>query len=305
MKNRRSDVLLALCGVLVWLLADGEAVRAGAAEALALCARSVVPALFPFFAVSSLLISMGFGQWAGPLFSGLMALFRLPGAAGSALALGLVGGYPVGARTAADLYRRGLLTRDEARRLLTFCSNSNPVFFLSVLGRGVFHSGRVGVWLWLIHLLCALLTGLLLGRREGGEGRRSPRPAPAAEEARFFSALVSAIRRGAEDMVHVCGFVVFFYVLTRPLLAIGGRAAAALVGLTELFSLTPLLAPDRFGLVLAAAASGWGGLSVACQTAAALEGSGLPVGPCLGGKAVQGALSALLAAALSGYILEP
>ena len=90
--------------------------------------------------------------------AGLTApLFRLPGCAGSALLLGLVGGYPIGARTAAELYTSGALTRQEAERLLTFCNNSNPVFLVSVLGSGVFGSVRTGLWLWLIHVCSALL----------------------------------------------------------------------------------------------------------------------------------------------------
>ena len=131
------------------------------AKALTLCAGTVIPALFPFMVVTGLLVRLGFGQWLAPDMAGLMAsLFRLPGCAGSALLLGLVGGYPIGARTAAELYASGDLTRQEAERLLTFCNNSNPVFLISVLGAGVFGSVRAGLWLWLIHVCAALLTGL-------------------------------------------------------------------------------------------------------------------------------------------------
>ena len=104
-------------------------------------------------------------------------------------------------------------------------------------------------------------------------------------------------------MLSVCAFVTFFYVLARPLAALGGRTGAALVGLVELFSLTPLLTADTWGFILAAGMAGWGGFSVLCQTAAVLEGSGLSARYCLRGKAVQGLLSAILAAALSGYVL--
>ena len=104
-------------------------------------------------------------------------------------------------------------------------------------------------------------------------------------------------------MLNLCGFVVLFYVLSRPLAAVGGRIGAALVGLTELFSLMPLVTADRFGFILAAACSGWGGLSVLFQTAAVLEDSGLPLSPCAAGKAVHGLLSAALAAVQAGYVL--
>ena len=168
-KRVRGDVCLILCGVLVWFLADAKQLRLEAAGALALCAGTVIPALFPFMAVAGMLVRLGFGQWLAPYMAGLTApLFRLPGCAGSALLLGLVGGYPIGARTAAELYTSGALTRQEAERLLTFCNNSNPVFLVSVLGSGVFGSVRTGLWLWLIHVCSALLTGLLF--RGAGAG---------------------------------------------------------------------------------------------------------------------------------------
>ena len=317
----RGWILLPLSLGFVWLLLDAGAVRDAAREGLALCGSTVVPSLFPFLVVTSLLVSQGFGTWAAPLFSGLMTpLYRLPGQAGGALALGLLGRYPVGARTAAELYRAGTLTRGEAERLLGFCNNANPAFFLGVLGAGVFHSARVGTWLLLIHILSALLTGLCFrGGRRTGDGdawragnasrngnvsadgsalRREPPPVVQEPEP-FFPAFVGAVGSGAAAMVRVCGFVVFFYVAALPLRELGGPHALWLAGTVELFSLLPLLTPDHVGFIAAAVFSGWGGLSVLGQTAAVLDGSGLSARNCVLGKAVQAALSGALAAGLA------
>ena len=300
----RAAACLALSGVLVLFLAEAGFVRAAAAEALSLCARSVIPALFPFLVVSSLLLSLGLGELLSPMLAGLMEpLFRVDGVGSSALLLGLVGGYPIGAKTAADLYRGGRLSRPEAERLLAFCNNSNPVFLISVLGGGVFGSVRAGVWLWLIHLLSALLTGLLF-RNHGGPARRQAGGTAAFQAVSLSAAFVAAVRESLSGMLSVCAFVTFFYVLVRPLASLGGWLGPVLVGLTELFSLTPLLRPDRFGFILASAMAGWGGLSVLCQTAAVLEGSGLRLQSCAAGKAVQGLLAGLLAALLAGYALS-
>lgn len=302
-KHWRRDACLVLCGILLWLLRDAGNVRAAAVRALSLCAGTVIPSLFPFLAISSLLIALGFGQWLSPYLSGLMTpLFRLPGQASGPLLLGLVGGYPIGAQSAAELYRQGLLTKGEAERLLTFCNNSNPIFLISVLGSGIFGSVRTGVWLWLIHLISAVLTGLLF-RGSGTDSRRSAaRPIP-CRVVSLSSAVVSSVRSAADGMLSVCAFVTLFYVLVSPLANRGGFVSSVLVGLVELFSLTPLLTPDVSGLVLAAACAGWGGLSVLCQTAAVLDGTGLRLAPCIWGKALQALLSAALALALSGYIL--
>lgn len=300
MKRRwRTDACLVLCGLLVWFLADAERVRAAAAEGLLLCGRSVIPALFPFMAASTMLVSMGFGEWAAPRLAALMNLYRLPGPAGSALLLGLVGGYPIGARTAAELHGKGLLTADEAERLLGFCNNSNPVFLISVLGGGVFGSPRAGVYLWLIHVLSALLTGFFFrGSSQRLRQQRVPR-ITLCQEFSFASAFVEGVRSACGNMLSVCGFVLFFYVLASPLANLGGPLGAGLVGALELFSLTPLLAADRFGFILASACAGWGGLSILCQTAAVLEGSGLRLRSCVKGKVIQGLLAAGLAAAVS------
>lgn len=303
-KHWRTDICLILCGILVWFLADAARVRTAAADALILCGRSVIPALFPFLAVSSLLVSLGFGEWVSPHLAGVMGpLFRLPGQASSALLLGLVGGYPIGARTAAELYRENLLTADETERLLAFCNNSNPVFLVSVLGSGIFGDIRVGVWLWLIHVLSALLTGILFrgsGRKTGG------RPVTrrfTCHTVSFSTAFVEAVRNAASGMLSVCAFVVLFYVLASPFAALDGCLGTALVGLIELFSLTPLLPANRFGFILASGCAGWGGLSVLSQTAAVLDGTTLRLKNCFWGKVTQGVLSALLAALLSGYVL--
>lgn len=307
MKARwRMAACLLLCGVLVWFLADAGQVRQDVSAALALCARSVIPALFPFLAVSTLLLQLGFGELAAPWLAGLMEpLFRVDGAGSSALLLGLVGGYPIGPRTTAELYRQGSLRKDEAERLLTFSNNSNPVFLISVLGIGVFGSVRVGIWLWLIHVLSALLTGLCFRRyRASSSAPQAPTRGSAFHAVSFSAALVESVRAACSGILSVCAFVLFFYVLARPLSALPPPLGPVLVGVTELFSLTPLLTADRFGFVLSAAASGWGGLSVLCQTAAVLEGSGLSPRSCVLGKAVQGLFSLLLALLLSSYVLS-
>ena len=303
-KGYRADACLVLCGVLLWFLADAARLRLEALKALTLCAGTVIPSLFPFMTVTALLVRLGFGQWLAPHTAGLMApLFRLPGCASSALLLGLVGGYPIGARTAAELYASGALTRAEAERLLTFCNNSNPVFLISVLGVGVFGSVRAGVWLWLIHVLSALLTGLVFRGSGKSASRQELTRHPPFQAVSFAEAFTGAVRSSLAGILSVCAFVVFFYVLAQPLTAMGGRLGAVLVAALELFSLTPLLTADAFGFLLAAAAAGWGGLSVLCQTLAVLEGSGLRLRNCFLGKVVQSAFSLLLAALLVGYVL--
>lgn len=301
-KQFQNAILLLLIFAAAWLLLDGG-VRSTAEAGVRLCLGSVIPALFPFMVVSSLLMSMGFGEWlSGPL-SGLMALYGIDGAGASALVLGLLGGYPLGARTAAELYRGQLLSKEETTRLLSFCNNVNPAFLITVLGTGVFGSFQAGLWLWLIHVAAALITGLILS----GSHRRQ-RPAKNFRRAAFRAeklsvAMVSAAESASKGTLKVCAFVLTFSILARPCQSLGGTGGILLSGLLELFSTIPLLTADRAGFMLAAGLAGWGGTSVLCQTAALLSDTDLPLWPCAAGKALQGILSAGLAALLADYVL--
>ena len=90
---------------------------------LTLCTTAVIPTLFPFMALSELLVRTGGGELMGRLLRRPMhALFGLSGAGSCAYLLGAVCGFPVGTRAAVMLYDRGLMTRRETERLVTFCN---------------------------------------------------------------------------------------------------------------------------------------------------------------------------------------
>ena len=78
-------------------------------------------------------------------------LFRVNGSCSAAFALGIIGGYPVGAKTAISLYEKQYCTKAEAERMLSFCNNSGPAFILGVVGAGVFSSGTIGMMLYCMH----------------------------------------------------------------------------------------------------------------------------------------------------------
>ena len=131
-----------------------SAVRAG----LALCAGTVVPSLFPFFAAISLLLQLGAAEALGRLCAPIMRpLFRMRGVCALPLLAGLLGGYPSGAKTAASLYAQGRITRQEAELLLGFCDNCGPAFLLGCVGAGVLGNPDAGLWLYAVHILSAIL----------------------------------------------------------------------------------------------------------------------------------------------------
>ena len=137
-KTRDALAALALLIATAGLVAAPSQAIAGAKDGLTLCFNVIVPSLFPFFVLSSLVVDLGLAAWLGRAMEGVMRpLFRVSGSCASAVALGFIGGYPVGARTALQLYEQGLCSKPEAERLLAFCNNSGPAFILGVVGAGI------------------------------------------------------------------------------------------------------------------------------------------------------------------------
>ena len=296
MKKLAPILSVLLFGALLLLRPDpaAEAVR----EGLTLCYRTVFPSLFPFFVVVSLLLQLGFANVLQGLCAPFMRpLFRLRGLCAMPLIAGLLGGYPSGAKTAADLYRQGELSRQEAELLLGFCNNCGPAFLLGYVGAGVLGSSRAGIWLFLIHTAAALLTGIILCHIQRDRGPvllPSQLPAKATP---LPAAVTGAITGSFASTMNICAYVVLFRVLAALLpAALPGWALGAL----EMVSGVAALSPGKLGFVTAAGVVGWGGLSVHCQTMSVAGDLSLRWHWI--GKAAQAALSALLALAVAGRV---
>ncbi len=271
--------------LLLWRSAvAAEAVHRG----LALCARSVIPALFPYFVVSGLFISLGFAEGVGRRLEPLARrVFGVGGAGASAFFLGLLGGYPVGGRTVGQLYRAGQLTRDEAERLLAFCNNAGPSFILGIVGLGCFGSLRTGIYLCLVHAFSAVLVGILFRKKAPAAGQKV-RYSAAFEPVPAF---IRAVQEAAEAMLRVCGFVVFSLVILALFTDLTGLDHPTILGFVELTSGVTALEGTPGNLVWAAALLGWGGLSVHGQTAAVLNGADLRLGRYFAGKILHALVS--------------
>ena len=269
-----------------------SAVRAG----LALCAGTVVPSLFPFFAAISLLLQLGAAEALGRLCAPIMRpLFRMRGVCALPLLAGLLGGYPSGAKPAASLYAQGRITRQEAELLLGFCDNCGPAFLLGCVGAGVLGDPDAGLWLYAVHILSAILAGILLCRLSGARGPVLLGSALPAAPVSFPQALTSSVTGALASTLNVCAFVVFFQVLS----ALPPAPPPPLVlGILEMVGGVASLTPGPGGFAAAAAIVGWGGLSVHCQAMSLAAPEGLSFRWHWAGKALQAVLSALLAAGI-------
>ncbi|MBQ2865275.1 MAG: sporulation protein [Clostridia bacterium] len=316
--------LLSLAFFAYGLLRYTKDTSSAAVEGLSLCARVLIPSLFPFMVVSSLALGSGIAESAGRLFEVPMTkLFRVPGVCATAFILGLIGGYPVGAYNAVMLYNSGACTKTQAERLLAFCNNCGPAFILGVVGASMFGCTAAGVLLYCAHILSSVMIGLLFRFYRGGKtAAASSRPVQTKTEGTpvpsYPSLITRSVKSSARSVINVCAYVVFFSVAVKLLHLTGVIPALARL-LTAL--LRPFDLPAAFmeklisgifeltggiygitgtgqglkSITAAAFMLGWAGLSVHFQVLDFMCDSGLSPRPYIIGKMLHGGLSAVLA----------
>ena len=271
---------------------------------LDLCARTVIPSLFPFMVISELMVSSGVGGLLGRLLARPMrVLFGVSENGACAVLLGAICGFPIGTATLCAMADEGRITKEECTRVMTFCNNPGSAFVISAVGGSLFGNRRLGVVLYLCVLLSSATVGLL-GRLFFARNQiaTSPSPACVVGADMGIATFTRAVRRSAESMLTVCAFVTFFSALVgcvgAVLKSIGtpAWAVATVFGFFEIsggvgaVASLPASAP---AILLCALILGWSGLSVHMQLYTLCHGHGINFTPYLIAKATQGLLCSL------------
>ena len=266
--------------ILIGLLLSADQVRASCYDAVIMCGRLIIPSLFPFFVLSGFLSRLGLPGILGRLVSPVVSrIYGISPAGASALIMGFIGGYPAGAAYIADMEKEGLIDAAEGERLMGFCNNSGPAFVVGVMGSGVFGSVKIGLSLYAVHIVSALLTGLIF-RSSTYSGRIPPHR---LDETDPVQAIVASVKGALISILNVAAFVTAFSVLLSMLESYGffglfraDYSKAFISGVLELGSgaaaLSTLDVSPR-SLALAAGMLSRGGLSVHFQTLAVLSDS--------------------------------
>lgn len=283
-------LLLFLC---VLLFSCADAAVAAAQAALKLCAGSILPSLFPFMTLSVLISHLRLLEPLGRLFP-MEKLFALPAASAEAFLLGGLCGFPIGAKTACELYRTGRLSREEAERACALVNNAGPAFCVNVAGIRFWKSRKFGWYLYAAQivsgaLVCALV-GLFLRRGKNRSVSRSSVPAANSVAANLVVSFTEAVAGSATACVPLCGYITFFSILcaiARELLPGWTAAICAVLELTSGIQEAATLG-GRTGLFLTGFSLGFSGLSVFLQSGNFTLPLGLSLRFALAAKSAQG-----------------
>ncbi len=305
------NVLKALIcvGLIYALVAYPDTVMSSASDALGTCFNILLPSLFPFFVLSRIFISSGGASILGRLMRPIMKpLFKINGNGAAVFILGIISGYPVGAKTAIDLYNQSSITKKEAENLVCFCNNSGPLFIMGALGAGMLSSQRAGIFLYIIHILSAVTVGFLLRFTI----KYNSSPNMINKEARN-NGLTVAVEESMISVINVFAYVIFFAIIMDVCKRAGTFALAEKLDILfntdiassivySVFEMTSgikkLSASENtlsLKIILSSFMLGWSGLSVHMQTLSIVKKSNISFFKYIIAKLTQGIISSIYA----------
>ncbi len=304
---------LALLGGAALLMFYSDMAAGAAQDAMKLCATVIIPSLFPYMVISSLLVLSGAAAEMGGWFShSVRYLFRLPGCAGSAILLGALCGFPVGAKSACGLYEGGSLTKKDCERLIAIANNTGPSFVVEVVGAHFWGSRGMGICIYVAQILSAILIGFVEARHVPDRPTATDAHRPVPRVKGFMECLSESVSTSARAVLSVCGFIVFFavsaglisHILTR--FHLGGMMPW--LGAVLEFSFGAehaALLGGTAGAFLTGFSVGWSGLSIFAQCASFTAPHGIGLHRTAVCKCVQGILVGAAAAVYEAFFLVP
>lgn len=279
--------------------------------------KKMIPSLLPFMILSGIMVRLQLTEKISMLIYPLVRpLFRVRKNVCYCMLIGFLCGFPMGARTAAQLYGQGGLTEREASYLLAFCNNIGPVYFCSfalpLLGRRLvlpYLFGMYGI---------PLLYGLILrftvfrcldltfckstgtasfgcpANIPGPEGAPRKRILPRRKELRVCSeesrggrlllALDESIRSSIQGILTLGGYMILFNLLNLLPHILLGHPLTLLAPALEITGGLSMLGPalPLYSLLMLS----FGGLCCIAQTYSSIRDTGLSTGAYIFHKAL-------------------
>ena len=143
------------------MLAFPEHYMKATGRGLALFASNVLPAMFPFLFLNTMLSNTRAIPFINKAFEKpVNKIFGVVKEGAFVLISALICGYPVGAVTTARLYENGDISTDDAKSFLPFTSLAGPVFILSTVS-SIFEDKNVGLVVLISHYVGTFINGLV------------------------------------------------------------------------------------------------------------------------------------------------
>ncbi len=189
------------------LIIFGKTVSEYVINALKNCINVIIPSLFPFMAVSGLIISTGLYHTIGIPFSLISRyVFRTKPELFSIFLISSVGGYPIGAKLITELYNNGETDRHTAEKMLGYCYMGGPAFFVGAAGTKIYGSLSAGMIIFASIFTANILTMLFFS----ATSEIPPKNIKKNKLSFSIDKVTECINSAGKGIAGICSAIVFF-----------------------------------------------------------------------------------------------
>ena len=234
-----------------------------------------MPSLFPFFILSSFIAESNLSEYLSLPFGKVFKLITGIERNGFVpVIMSIIGGYPVGAKTIAQMYRNSKLTKESAEKLSAVCCLAGPGFLVTFVGVSLMNSKEAGLILLssqLISIFLLLIASRFLFTKNSTEEVRDNR---ICKPVGFDELMVNSVNSSVKSSAGMCGFVILFSAVCEILASfpfMTGNLGAIVMSLLEIT--TGLTSKNSaLSLEIISALAGFGGICVHMQIFRELKG---------------------------------
>lgn len=267
--------------------------------------NAIFPSLFPFLIVSELLSYTPMISFLSVKFEKIMRpLFNMPGIASYPFVMGLLSGYPVGARIVSNLRKQNLITKSEGEKLLIFTNNAGPLFIIGSIGCSIYSNNKIGFLLLFVSIISSIITGFIFGKLYNSSTRSfSTSDISELSFSSLGETISKCIKNAFFTLSNVCGFVILFSLIISMLQTSGILSFInnvwiknLILGFIEITNgiklISTISASSLFlNLVITSVLLGIGGICVLLQVWSTISDTDLSIKPYILGKLFNGILS--------------
>lgn len=286
----------AVCCCLIMVLLP-EITAEASKEAIALWLNSIVPVLLPFFIAANFLKSTGIvGKISPRIYP---------------FAMGLLSGYPMGARIAGDFYREGCIDKGQLAHILSYSMITGPAFLVGAVGHEFLGSYQLGIILAVSHYVSALLNSLFYS---GGKGGTIVCRKTFVRKDSYYNIFTDAILDSFKSIAIILAYIIIFMIATDLVQFLGilsllaPEEAAFVKGILEMTvgcnSLSVCPCGNQVKLTIAAFLVTFGGFSVMGQSMSMLRDCDITFRQIFRMKLTQGLLCAIIAFSVGCFVIQ-
>ena len=264
-------------------------------NALELFLNTVFPTMFPFYVLSSIIVSNeSITVLTRPL-KKVTKLYNLPTETSVAIITGLLCGFPVGAKVTCDLLKNNYISQKEAAILAAFTNNASPIFLISIVGKIYLKNELAGLIIWLCIVLSSLLSGLIISRIKLNKNNSSDVFKTVLKEPSEIN-LTDSIVSGFNTSLYVGSVIIFFSSITALIKRIPLLGNKIYVGIYSFLEMTGglnalyILSPSKLNIcryITIIAIVSWSGICVHMQVCGILKSNGIKTNYYYIGKVLQ------------------